>query len=73
MLLNVHSHYRKVTQEIIRKPDILQIQISSFLRACFSSPITGGNGGHCPVLGSDSARGFSDAVIVDGFAIDRII
>ena len=43
------------------------------LHAITNSPITDGNGGHCPVLGNDSARGFSDAAVGDGFAIDRTI
>ena len=46
---------------------------SSFLRACLSSLITARNSGHSTNLGSDSARGFSDAVLGDSFAIERTI
>ena len=35
--------------------------------------ITAKNGDHYPGVGNDSARGFSDTVVGDGFAIDRKI
>ena len=50
-----------------------EIHNSSFLRECLSSLITARNSGHSNNLGSDSARGFSDAVLGDSFAIDRTI
>ena len=50
-----------------------KIHIFSFLRACFSSLITARNSGHCTNLDNDSARGFSDAVVGDSFAIERTI
>ena len=73
MLLSVQSHYRKVTQGIIRSPEIFQVHISIFLWAWFSSPIIAGNGGHCPIRGNDSAWVFCDAIIGDGFASDSTI
>ena len=73
MLSNVQTHYRKVTKERPKNPEIRNNHISSFLKACFSSLITAINGGHCSNLGNDSAQGFSDAVVGDSFPIERTI
>ena len=62
MFPNVQSHYRKVTEGAQNFFVNLNLRLSEI-----------GNGGHCPGLDNDSTRGFSDAVVGDGFAIDRII
>ena len=71
MLSNVQTHYRKVTKERPKNPEIFVIIIFPALTMFYL--ITARNGGHCTNLGNDSAEGFSDAVVGDSFAIERAI
>ena len=73
MVSNVQSHYRKVTQGTLRNPEFF---VNSYLRptlSLFQQPCYCWERWSLSRFGNDLAGGFFDAVVGDGFAIDRTI
>ena len=74
MISNVERYRKvKVTQGTLRIPEMFVSIYFQLSLSLFRSPITVRNGGHFPGLGNESAKVFSDAIVGDGFAIDRTI